>query len=176
MPLLPDKPDNVDEQAAEPIAVDYPDQQDVLRLPAETTTAEGIEDTGYIWDETYPGDEQPMPKAAPAVLTANRVTIVSDTVVFGSSLIGVSTPAFILVPAHRDRLRVTIQAAFDAATPPIYIGHGPDIQPGEGWALLSNVPVTFETRDAIYACSGPAGANTTRIQWAIELVSEGRQV
>jgi len=166
------KPHNVDEAAAEPDAVDYPVQSEVIDLPAERTKADDIEDTGFTWDQSYPGDDSPMPEASIPVLRANRVTEVSDYIVFGASLLAGATPAFILVPAHRDRLRVTIQVDYDAATPPVYLGAGPDIVPGDGWAVLSDIPLVFETRDAIYATTG-ASAGATRIQWAIELLSEG---
>lgn len=173
--VQPIKPSNIDEETAEPDAVDYPVQSVVRELDADTTTVEGVEDTGYVFDQQFPGDNQDMPKAKGVVLRANRVTEVSDLIVFGAADIAADTPSFILVPAHRDRLRVTVQADFDAADVSVYLGHGPDISPGQGWRLLSNQAVTFETRDAIYATSG-AGANPTRIQWAIELVSEGANV
>ena len=112
-----------------------------------------------------------MPGRHP-VLRAVRTTEVSDYIVYGSSLLAGDTPPFILVPSHRDRLRVTIQADYDAATPSIYLGSGPDIGAGNGWAILSDAPLVFHTRDAIYATTGAAAGNT-RIQWAIELVSEG---
>lgn len=175
----PIKPDNVDEQAAEPTAVDYPIQSELIELPAEVTTAEGIEDTGYIFDQSFPGDTQPMPEPKPPVMRANRVTDVSDYVVFGSAIIGPDTPPFILIPGHRDRLRVTVMAPLESGgTPPsIYLGNGPDIAAGGGWLMQGAElapPLVLATRDAIWAVSGPGGAaDFTRLQWAIELVKEG---
>ena len=177
--ILPAKPSNVDEQAAEPTAVDFPVQSEVRELPAETTTAEGIEDTGYIFDQSFPGDTQEMPEAKPAVLRANRVTDVSDYIVFGAANIGPDTPPFILIPAHRDRLRVTIVAPLETGGTPcsVYLGNGPDISAGNGWFLPASEispPIVLATRDAIWAVSGPGGAaDTVRVQWAIELVKEG---
>ncbi len=168
-------PSNVDEETADPTVVDYPVQSEVIDLPAETTKADDIDDTGYIWDQSYPGDTQGMPKANLPIFTANRVTEVSDYILFGYSLLAGDTPPFILVPKHRDRLRVTVQVDYNAANPTVYLGSGPDIVAGGGWAVLSNIPITFDTRDAIYATTNTS-ANATRIQWAIELVSEGNGV
>lgn len=168
----PLKPTTISEQAAEPTAVDYPLEQGVIALPADETTAENVRDTGFVFDEFYPGDSQGMPDQKRPVLQANRVTVVSDSIVFGSSLVGPNAVPGILIPAHRDRVRVTIQAVVVGGDPVVYLGNGPDIAAGGGWALATSDPVYFDTRDAIWFTSG-AGANPTRVQWAIELVSEG---
>lgn len=165
-------PNTVSEEKAEPDAVDYPADTIIKPLDAERTTADDITDTGYIWDQTLPGETQPMPAPAAPLLSANRVTIVSDNVLFGSAEIGPNTLPFQLVPEHRDRLRVTIMAITATEEPPIYLGSGRNISPSvNGFQLISGVPIRLETRGGIYVMSG-TGSETSRVQWAAELVTE----
>lgn len=173
MPLVNKTADTVSEESAAPSVVDEPDRIVERELPAETTTAPGVEDTGYIWDQSYPGDDSPMPRADKPRLIANRVTEVSDAILYGSATLPVDTPPFILVPAHRDRVRVTVQNLGETGDPAVYLGHGPDVQPGvNAWALQPGDVITFRTRAVVYAQT-IGGADTVTLQWAAELVAEG---
>lgn len=170
----PIKASTISEESAEPEVVDYPvDGSEQRPLPAETTTAPDITDTGFIWDESYPGDTQPMPTPARPKVQANRVTEVSDSIIFGHSMLAANTAPFILIPAHRDRLRVTIQVVVVVGDAVVYLSSRSDLSAGNGWQVVTSDPITFDTRDEIYAVTGPVGANATRVQWAIELVAEG---
>ena len=114
-----------------------------------------------------------MPTPAPPRLIANRVTEVSDSILFGSATLPVDTPPFILVPAHRDRVRVTVQNLGETGDPAVYVGQGYDVQAGvNAWALQPGDVITFRTRAAIYART-VGGADTVTLQWAAELVAEG---
>ena len=166
------QPDTVGEQAAEPERVDYPVQEVVSDLPAETTSDPEVRDTGYIWDEFYPGDTQLKAQPGPVKVRAVRTTEVSDGIIFGRTDLGPNTPPFILAPAHRDRLRVTVQIDGVGAVPIVYLGSGPDLAPTNGWQIVSTAPLPWETRDKVYVATG-AGAGTVRVQWAIEMASEG---
>lgn len=177
MPPIPTpEPDSVSEEAAQPQQVDYPEQETVQELPAERTTAPGIEDTGYIWDETLPGENQGMPPADRPRLLATRVTEVSDSAIFGTAILGVDEPVFQLIPAHRDRLRVQIQMIQAAGEPDVYLGHGRHISETQtGWEMRPGIVLVLQTRDAIY-CKTIGGANTVRVQWVAELVAESSYV
>jgi hypothetical protein len=178
MPLLgPDKipsEGQVSEPAAEPTIVDEPVREVIRPLDADTTTAPGVEDTGYIWDQTYPGDDQGKPPAKLPVAMANRVTEVSDQILFGSAALLAGALPFMLTPAHRDRVRVTLQISTVAeGSVPVYIGSAPDVVPGfSAWQMVTTDPLVFRTRDAIYVAIGAAGEPVT-LQWAAELVAEG---
>lgn len=165
-------PETVSEEAAQPQQVDHPEQEVVRELPAARTTAEGIEDTGFQWDQTLPGETQDMPTALPPRILTSRVTQVSDSILFGAAVLGADTPEFQLIPAHRDRLRVTIEVVQADGEPDVYIGSTRNInETFSGWFLQPGTPVKFETRDDIY-CKTVGGANTVRIQWAAELIDE----
>lgn len=180
--LLNKDPDTVSEESAKPTVVDDPQRQDITALPAEQTEAPGIIDTGFQWEETYPGDTQEMPAAALPRLSANRVTVVSDNLVIGRMSLPEDTPTFLLIPAHRDRIRVSISTIGDNQFPLFFIGHGPDLQPSTGWAIpplnaQAGVNsgygfITLETRAAIYACTGSDNGTVT-VQWVSEFVVEG---
>lgn len=171
MPILSN--DTVSEQAAEPSVVDEPDRIIERELDADTTSAPGIVDTGYIWDQSFPGEWSVKPEAEPPRLLANRVTEVSDSILYGSAELPVDTPPFILVPAHRDRVRVTVQNLGVAGEPAVFLGHGPDAQADiNTWSLQAGDVITFRTRAVIYAQT-VGGAGTVTLQWAAELVAEG---
>jgi hypothetical protein len=172
--MNPITPDTVGESAAEIRRVDYPEQLDIEALPVETTEADNIDtSSGYIFDEIMPGDSQPMPEAKPPKFSAVRVTEVSDNILFGSAILGPSNPPFILIPGHRDRVRVTIQVINPAGGHPVFLGEGTDISAGfSAWQVTSDRPLVFATRAAIWAATGTGGAAVT-VQWAIELVAEG---
>lgn len=170
------EPDTVSEEAAKPQQVDWPEQETVKELPAERTTAPDIEDTGYIWDETLPGETQGMPSADRPRLLATRVTQVSDTILFGAAILGVDEPVFQLIPAHRDRLRVNLQIQLVGGQPIVYLGHDRNISETQSsWRLAVSGHLLLMTRAAIY-CRTIGGSGTVRIQWATELVAESPNV
>lgn len=177
-PLQEPEPDTVSEETAEVTVVDEGADDSVIRdLPAERTEAPDIEDTGRTWEQRYPGESMDqMPTPDIARILATRISDVSDTVLFGATELGPDEDVFQLVPQHRDRLRVTLEAVIASGEPTVYIGSDRNL--GEnvnGWQLISGTPITIRTRDAIY-CKTVGGADTARVQWAAELRNEGHNV
>ncbi len=168
------KPDTVSEEAAAPEQVDWPVQETVITLPAEQTEAPGIDTSSdFAWIQEFPGDDQGPPPQSLPLVSANRVTEVSDIILFGSALIAANDPPFILIPAHRNRLRVTLQIdSVDEGSVSVYLGNTPDVVPGfAAWHMVTTDPLVFATRDVIYVAAGASGESVS-IQWATELVSE----
>lgn len=176
MPHPMDTDTEAAEAASEPTVVDEPQRTDVRELPAERTTSPDVEDTGYQWDQTLPDNADEMPRQKPPLVLGTRGLAVSDSVLFGSALLGPDTPEFQLIPAHRDRVRVTIRIVQAAGEPDVYLGHGRNISESQtGWLAQDGDLLILETRGAVY-CKTVGGADNVRIQWASELVAESSVV
>lgn len=164
--------DTVSEETAQPDIVDYPETTEVRELPAQRTESPDVEDTGSTWEQKLPGEKQGMPPQDLAKILATRVSNVSDSVIFGAAELGPNEDVFQLVPAHRDRIRVTLEAIIATGEPTIYIGSNRNLNAGaNAWELVPDEPITFHTRDAIYCITGD-GSDTSRIQWAVEMRDE----
>lgn len=174
---LHDEPDTAAEEAAEQTVVDGAEPSEVKELPAEQTEADDITVHGGTASQRFPGETMDQnPPADLARILATRISDVSDVTLFGAAELGPDEPTFQLIPQHRDRLRVTLEAVIASGEPTVYIGSDRNL--GEnvnGWQLVSGTPITIRTRDAIY-CKTVGGADTCRIQWAAELRNEGHGV
>lgn len=143
----------------------YPDENDAL------AKREGLEDYETFYEETTDGEDDAIGGISLPRIIAQRVTEVSDTVIFGHAEFAANQGAGLFIPQHRDRLRVTIQTIAGEGAPVAYIGRGPDVAENNGWGLYSSDPLILRTRAAIWVATGD-GAGTVTVQWAIELVEE----
>lgn len=149
-----------------PVVEELPDQE------AELAEDENLEDEGTTYSEELPGEDDPIDDRGLPRILAQRVSLVSDTILLGHSQFPPDSAPQILVPRHRDRLRVTIQCVIDTGTePPVYLGRGPDLRAGEGYEIVTDDPLVFETRAPIYAVTG-SGTGSVNVQWAAELMIE----
>lgn len=146
--------------------------KDQTPIPAEIETDDGV------YTDDYPGEDDPISVDNPPKILAQRVTQVSDIVLMGSQTLyipagSVRSEVALIVPGHRDRLRVRVGTVEDTAS--ILIGHTPNMySSSDGWTLTNEALI--ESRDAIYAMaylatSGESDINVA-VQWIIELVTE----
>lgn len=153
--------------------IEFPQNEQEREVLATLEVDENQDDYGTVITDEEPGENDPIsfPVQKTKIL-AQRVSQVSDTIYFGQANVPADQSAYLFIPAHRDRLRVTIQAVIPDGGPTPYIGSQVNTDSSTGWGLVTSDPLTFETRDAIYLATG-AGDGTVLVQWASELVAEG---
>lgn len=144
---------------------DLPDEAD------ELADKEQLKDAGTAFEEKLPGENDGIPQARLIEITAQRVTEVSDTIVTGALNLGADSPPALLIPRHRDRLRVTLSRGdTDTSAPIPLIGYGHDLTPNTGYRLNIGQELTLATRAPIYVMTG-TGTNSCTVQWIIELIA-----
>lgn len=114
------------------------------------------------------------PEVAPLPTLVKRVTVTSDSLATGRiTVVGgaggnVNVPKLI-VPYHRDRLRVTIKNMNASAGNAVYIGAGTGVTVDTGIRLDALDTLTLETRAPLWAIC--AGGESAIVGW----LSEARQ-
>lgn len=116
-------------------------------------------DVTRAYDEVMPGETmEVLPAVAPAPPQVQRVTITSDTVAIGRVTVeGLAFPVPVMVvPYHRDRLRITIKNMNIVAGNAVYVGSAPSVTTESGIRLDALDTMTLETRAALWAICASA--------------------
>lgn len=135
-----------------------------------------------VFEQEYPGQDDPISAPFQVIDPLGvRVTRVSDKILFGTQYVVVPAGQLrsdtrLLVPHHAARLRVTIQSLSAVQGGMPVVSHVPFIGSIADGFAVTDFPITFETRDAIYVAAflDSTAQNDTvfSVQYAVELIAQ----